>query len=502
MHYRTIPLLILALPSFFCTPAWGEDVIAATDSLLKAEVNIPPDCGAMGVLSLDSLFAIAERESRLLQSGSTAHKAAREATRSALSGRLPTISVSANASYTGNATLMSRGYSTHGTVDVIVPGLGPQPVSLGAQPTPHWGNNYAIEVSQVLYAGGAITAGIRMAELGEQLAALDVEKNRQEIRFLLTGYCLELQKLANQMEVIDQNIAVTRQLIADTEKRVERGIVLSNDLTRFELQLQQLLLAHQQLEDAASIIRYQISETLHIAPLPLGFAACNKQELPPIGGGLEALEYDAARHVASTNIPPARGGVGSLEDWLALASQNHVGLQQASVATNIAEQRYKLTRAASLPKVALQLGDAFGGPYTQDLIPTNANTNAWFFGVGIKYDLSSLYRNNHAKRKARLDVIRAQEDAALAREGVSQGVQAAYVNYLTSFTEVQTQEKSVQLAEENYAVVEHRYNNQLCILTDLLEATSAKQSAEIALVNARINLLYNFYKLKYVTNTL
>lgn len=487
MHYKTIPFLILALPFSF--------------SVRGQSVNTPLHSEG---LTLDSLFSIAERESRLLQSSSTAREAASEATRTALSQRLPTISVSAGASYTGNATLMSRSFSTHGTVDVIVPGLGPQPVGLGAQPTPHWGNNFAVEVTQVLYAGGAISASIRMAELSEQLAALDVEKNRQEIRFLLTGYYLELQKLANQTEVIDQNIAVTRQLISDTEKRVKRGIVLQNDLTRFELQLQQLLLARQQVQDAASIIRYQISETLHL-PLPLDFAACNKQELLPIGGELVATDADSLLKTEVT-IPPVLGTMGdegaSLSDWLALASQNHVGLRQASVASDLAEQQYKLTRAASLPKVALQLGDAFGGPYTQDLIPTNANTNAWFVGVGIKYDLSSLYRNNHAKRKARLDVRRAQEDVALAHEGVNQAVQAAYVNYLTSFTEVQTQEKSVQLAEENYAVIEHRYNNQLCILTDLLEATSAKQSAELALVNARITLLYNFYKLKYVTHSL
>ena len=42
-----------------------------------------------------------------------------------------------------------------------------------------------------VYAGGAIRSGIRMAELGEKMAELDVEKNRQEVRFLLTGYYLD-----------------------------------------------------------------------------------------------------------------------------------------------------------------------------------------------------------------------------------------------------------------------------------------------------------------------
>lgn len=428
-------------------------------------------------LTLDSLLVIADNESQLLRSSQTAREAASEGRKAARSQLLPEVNMSVSGSYTGNAAMLSRSFSTNGTVDYIVPGLGPQAIPLGKQPTPHWGNNFALEVNQVLYAGGAISAGIRMSELGEQMAALDVQKNRQEVRFLLTGYYLELQKLANQRVVIDKNIEITRQLIADTERRVEQGIVLPNDLTRFELQLQQLTLASQQVQDAQSIISYQITKTLHL-PVDSEFATIDAASL--------------ADHAM----------VGSHDDWQRTASQSHIGLQQASLAQEIASQQLKATRAASLPHVGLQIADILGGPYTQDLIPTDVNTNVWYVGIGIQYELSSLYRNNHAKRKARLDVRKAQEEVQLAQEGVSQGVQATYVSYLTAFKEVQTQEKSVQLAHENYDVINNRYANQLCLLTDLLDATNAKLSAELALVNARINLLYNYYKLKYVTNTL
>ena len=36
----------------------------------------------------------------------------------------------------------------------------------------------------------------------------------------------------------------------------------------------------------------------------------------------------------------------------------------------------------------------------------------------------------------------------------------------------------------------------------MVDASNMKLSAEMSLVNARINMLYNYYKLKYVTNTL
>ena len=81
-------------------------------------------------------------------------------------------------------------------------------------------------------------------------------------------------------------------------------------------------------------------------------------------------------------------------------------------------------------------------------------------------------------------------------------VQANYTNLLTSYTEVKTQQKQVELANQNYSVVQNRYQNDLALLTDMVDASNMNLSAEMALVNARISMLYNFYTLKYVTNTL
>ena len=120
----------------------------------------------------------------------------------------------------------------------------------------------------------------------------------------------------------------------------------------------------------------------------------------------------------------------------------------------------------------------------------------------MKYNLSSLWKNKHAIRKAKHENTQARESVMLAREGIENGVQACYTNLLTSSVEVNTQEKQVELANQNYAVVKNRYDNDLALLTDMLDASNMKLSADMALVNARINMLYNYFKLKYITNTL
>lgn len=431
-------------------------------------------------MSLQSLFDLADQQSQRIKVSEAALKAAEEGVASEKSALLPSVELSVQGSYTGNAFLMSRGFSTSGTTEYIVPGLGPQHVPNGKQPTPHWGNSFTAQVSQVIYAGGAIRSGIEMAKLGQQLAELDVEKNRQEVRFLLTGYYLDLYKLQNQSQVIAKNIELTEKVIEQMKARREQGTVLKNDITRYELQLQSLMLAKTQVDDAQKIIRHQIATTIH---LPEGEDfVIDTQSLEEDGMELKAITSE--------------------DSWQQKATESNIDIRQATLATEMSKQKIRNTRAASLPSVAVVAENNLFGPYTNDLIPKNANVNVWFVGIGVKYNLSSLWKNKHDMRKARHESTQARESVQLAREGIENAVQANYTNLLTSSVEVRTQEKQVELADQNYSVVRNRYDNDLALLTDMLDASNMKLSADMTLVNARINMLYNYFKLKYITNTL
>ena len=161
-----------------------------------------------------------------------------------------------------------------------------------------------------------------------------------------------------------------------------------------------------------------------------------------------------------------------------------------------------MERSERLPKISLVAAEHLDGPITIEVPVLDNNFNYWYVGVGLKYSISSLFKNNRKVKQARLNVRKAQEQHELAQEQVENAVQAGYVNFMTSFTDLRTQENSVKLANENYAVTDNRYKNEMALLTDMLDASNMKLSADLALVNARINVIYNFYKMKYLTHTL
>lgn len=78
-------------------------------------------------------------------------------------------------------------------------------------------------------------------------------------------------------------------------------------------------------------------------------------------------------------------------------------------------------------------------------------------------------------------------------------VNSDYVRYLEAYEELKTRQKSVELAERNYHTTSTRYSADMALITDMLDAANARLDAEQQLVNARINIIYYYYKLLFIT---
>lgn len=416
-------------------------------------------CAQSRTMGIEEMFRLADENSKSIQTYRTGKEVADENLKAAKAQRLPDISASLSGSYWGNGKLWDRDFSNATKIDM-----------------PHWGNNFALEAQQVVYAGGAISSGIELAELEKQLAEMDWQKNRQDIRFLLVGHYLNLYKLHNQIEVLHKNLELTDQLIANMQARLEEGTALENDITRYELQRETLRLQLAKVEDACKIANHQLVITLH---LPEG----------------TVVQPD-------TTLNDSRIQTMSEANWQELAAQNNLNLQQAETGIKVNRQRVKMERSERLPKISLVAAEHLDGPITIEVPVLDNNFNYWYVGVGVKYNISSLFKNNRKLKAARLNVRKAQETYELAQEQTNHAVQESYVNFLTSFTDLRTQQKSVELANENYSVTSNRYQNDLALLTDMLDASNMKLSADMGLVNARINVIFNYYKMKYITHTL
>ena len=410
-------------------------------------------------MDINQLFDLIEQNNLNLKTQKTGIEAAQEGVKAAKSQRLPDINASLSASYNGNALLMERDFT-----DV-------QSLS-----SPHFGNAFTLDAQQVVYAGGAVSAGIRMAEIGAEQATVGTELSRQGQRFLALSQYLDLQKIANREKVMQSNIELTQQLIANINEKHAQGVALKNDVTRYELQLQTLKLNLTKLENTRSIINHQLCNTLGI----------------PVSERIEPTED-------TTEKTFAREGE---EQWQKDAAAVNPQLKLAQLDEEMSLQQEKLAKSELMPKIAVVASNNFNGPITFELPPIDKNLNIWYVGVGVKYSLSSLYKSNKKLSQARIATRKAQEQKAVTMEELDNKVQSAYTEYLQSYVELETQKKNVELANENYQVVNDRYLNQLALITDMVDAANMKLDAELSEVDARINIAYQYYKARFVAGKL
>lgn len=410
------------------------------------------------VMSVDELFELCDNNSISMEMARATLEQATEGIEVARSAKLPDVEVSLSASFLGNGYVIDRNFG-----DVMKADM------------PHFGNNFSLKASQVIYAGGAIDAGIKQAQLQREIAVQGLESTRQNIRFMVLGNYIELYKLRNQAKVYLKNIEQTELLVEHIKARYKEGVALSNDVTRYELQLEQLRLALSEVESAVGIMNYNITSTL---------------DLP----SSMVIVPDSA--LLDMHIPLA-GSAG----WQLMTGESP-RMQIAGLTLKMQQEKERAVKAGRLPQIAIVAENHFDGPITIEVPAIDKNFNYWFVGVGLRYDIASLWKSNRKIRAEKAGTVRAQHNLELAREEMDIAVNSAYIGLQQAFERMRTQEKSVVLATENYNVVNNRYLNGLALVTEMIDASNSRLSAELQLVNARINIIYSYYSLQRAAGAL
>lgn len=425
--------------------------------LLCAALLSPGICAhAQSVVTLEEIFKSADSNSAQLRPSYSGQAEAEREISVARSGRLPDINASLSLSYIGDGFITKRNFSNYQKA-----------------PIPHFGNGLSVNVTQPIYTGGAVSTSIELAELKSTAARYATEFQRDNIRFQLTGLYLDIYKYSNLKSVVESNISSANKVLQEMRARFDQGTTLQNDITRYELLVSNLELQLVKINNTIDILNTNL---VTVAGLKEGTV------IVPDSTILE-------------RALPAEG----IAWWQQEAEANSPSLNIARTGVDISKKAEALVRSERLPKIGLTAGWSMDGPILVEVPPINRNLSYWFVGMGVSYNISSLYKNNRSLAKSRMATRKAVEQLDAVRQDVSLAVNADHVRYLEAYEELKTQLKSVELAERNYRTTSTRYSADMALITDMLDAANSRLDAEQRLVNARINIIYYYYKLLFTT---
>lgn len=419
--------------------AFSGQSISATS---KAEMQIP----------LDSVFVLLDENSNILKLSQAGIETAKKNVSVVRSSRLPSVKIGVSARYIGDAKIIDRDFSHSQTADV-----------------PDFGNCFSVEAYYSLFDGGLLARQVDMAKLGVESSVVHNRKNILDLKLLVAGYYLDLCRLQNQKSVYLKNIEQTDKLIELIRAKHREGLVLVNDITRMELERENLHIGLVETENNMSI--------------------CNLNLVTAIG--LPKGTVIAADTSVNSRVNHDLMKCQLLDTALMYRPE----LQTVSVHEEIAGQKLKMAKTRFFPSVSIFAGDNLDGPVLTEIPAINKNINNWYAGIGLDYELSNIFKAKKSVETAKCEKNEAALESTLALEQAAAAIHSADIKFREAEEKVKMYDKSLQLAEENYNVVNNCYLNGMALITDILDASTMKLNAQLQVVNARLNVTYSYFRL-------
>ncbi|WP_181307306.1 TolC family protein [Rufibacter sp. XAAS-G3-1] len=411
------------------------------------------------VLTVEELFTLAEQNSQQLQVSRTGIEIAQQQREVAETQKRPTLNVAATASYIGDVRILDTDFSEAQNVKM-----------------PHFGNSFSVQASQVVFKGGAINNSIQRAELNQEVASLSFARNRADIKLLLVARYVDLYRLERQRLVYQRNIELAQLRLKNIHNLYKQGMVTRNDLIRSELQITNLDMAVLEASNNLSIANQQLRQ---LVGLP-----ANTQIVPDssfLASQMESRDYTT---------------------YLDLALGNFPDIKTAQVNVDIARKNLEIAKTDRIPAITLQAGNSLARPITTASPALDMYSRGWNAGVGINYNMSSLYNVRHSIALANTAVAQQQQVATLQRQNIENEVNSAFIKHNEARQRSVSFTQSIRLADENYRIVEKKYYGSLALIVDVLDATNAKLEAELQKANADANIFYTYYQLQRLAGNL
>ena len=317
-------------------------------------------------------------------------------------------------------------------------------------------------VTMPLYAGKRIRYGVESAKYLEKAALLNVENDKENVVYNTMQAYTNLYKSSKTIVVIKENLNASVQRDSLFSRLEQNGILARNDLLKAQLTTSNIELS-----------LFDAQNNFNIANINMAMMLGLPENT--------SFEIDSNFVNDTQQLKP-------FIEMENMALQNRKDVQAIAFQKKAAGVGVKVAKSEAYPTIALT-----GGYIAADIPKLITVTNAINIGLGVQYNIASLWKNNTKLTQARVRELQLNATEALLNDGIKLQLNKDYQNYLFAKKKIELYDKSIAQATENYRITKNKYDNNLVTITELLEADvsllQAKLNASVAKADAA--LAYN-----------
>lgn len=321
-----------------------------------------------------------------------------------------------------------------------------------------------------IFAGFKVQNNIQLHENLYEAEEANSLHTKEDMAMKVINQYASLFKAQKMVALLKENQKRAEQRAHDFSELEKNEIIARNDLLKAQLQVSKIKLSIDEAINHENTINFQLITLLKL----------------PMGTRLEIRESDFA-NFKMDNVPTNEQP----------ALENRKDLQAIQLQGKASKANIKLAKGNYYPTINL-----IGGYIALDLKNVVTVQNAMNFGLGLSYDLSSIFKNEAVVKLAESKATEIQNSEAMLTDYIKIEVQKAMEDYHLAIQQNEVYGESVAQSSENYRIIKDKYENGLADTNDLLEADVEQLSANINKTLAKANIIQKYYSLLNATGQL
>ncbi len=315
----------------------------------------------------------------------------------------------------------------------------------------------AFSAEQVVFDAGHMNAGMRMANLGAQAAALGTRDATQALKVAATQAYGAVLMAQAQRRVAESAITGALEDVSRAERRRDAGLATEADVLAIRVYFAQMRQRAISAVSAETIARAQLNEVM--------------------GEPIDSV-FQLQEPAPSVDDKPA---TGDEQDVL----KTRTDVARASIQAQIASAQVSVARSAWLPQAVLQGAYEFnGGSLTSQV-------SSWTVGAAVRWNLFSGMADAAKLREARAALERAQANREQAEAHARVEWRSAVARLDESRARGDVARTARVQARESQRIIRDRYEAGLVSVNDVLRAATAVLDSDLQYTSAVVDVFVN-----------
>lgn len=328
----------------------------------------------------------------------------------------------------------------------------------------------SVMLTQPIYMGGGIIAANRMAKIGEEMAANNIEATTQSTLHSIDQAYWLVVSVHHKKQLAESYLEVVKKLDNDVQKMIAEGVATRADGLKVAVKVNEAEMSLTQAENGLALSKMLLCQLCGL----------------PVEKDVHLEDEESADLVATANVENTDNSV---------AMENRPELKLLDNALDLSRQSTKLVRAAFLPQVILTGGYMASNPNLFNGFERKLS-GVWNVGVVVRVPLWNWMEGAYKVRASKI----ASSIVQLERDEISEKIELQVSQCKFKVNEANRRlslaRKNVENAEENLRCANVGFKEGVLQTTDVMAAQTAWLQAQSQKIDAEIDVRLSQVNLK------